>query len=294
MAALGAMWKHSGKIWSAVPVPQTPTSVLNYFKQLLSCRSVSYFTVVIAIQCIHTTNCALFLFFFSFPKPRRVSDWRRALWACKIWVSFTTSHWKTVKGPWWYRVPVIWPILRLCRRRWISSGCHFPNCNSDEWWQTNKRVRPAISSSPPYRWAFLRRSHRNLKAKTSWSSFFLAEPDRNAQIGSIKLAILRIDKPVRFGNGFLTSSIKELYGSDALHLCVVYWNRNKSTSCKSATNLCPEDSTLATWRWRVRSIWFAFWCPRTRPISSRMRKYETIRGCRGTLMFFSSQFFKFH
>jgi hypothetical protein len=35
-----------------------------------------------------------------------------------------------------------------------------------------------------------------LKAKTSWSSFFLAEPDRNAQIGSIKLAILRIDKPV--------------------------------------------------------------------------------------------------
>lgn len=60
------------------------------------------------------------------------------------------------------------------------------------------------------------------ESKNELIFIFLAEPDRNAQIGSIKLAILRIDKPVRFGNGFLTSSIKELYGSDALHLCVVY------------------------------------------------------------------------
>ncbi len=88
----------------------------------------------------------LFVFFSFYPsKPRDVwFHWRRALWACKIWVSFTISHWKTAKGPWWYRLPVIWPILRLSRRHWISSGYHFRNFNSDEWWQT-KRVQPAIS-----------------------------------------------------------------------------------------------------------------------------------------------------
>jgi hypothetical protein len=34
------------------------------------------------------------------------------------------------------------------------------------------------------------------ESKNELIFIFLAEPDRNAQIGSIKLAILRIDKPV--------------------------------------------------------------------------------------------------
>lgn len=151
------MWKLFVKIWNAVPVLQTPTSELNYSKQLLSYKSVSYISQQLIqpdLEHSHHTwrffsndwPILLFVFFSFCPsKPRDVwFHWRRALWACKIWVSFTISHWKTAKGPWWYRLPVIWPILRLSRRHWISSGYHFQNFNSDEWWQT-KRVQPAIS-----------------------------------------------------------------------------------------------------------------------------------------------------
>lgn len=57
--------------------------------------------------------------------------------------------------------------------------------------------------------------------------------------------------------------------------------RNKLTSYKSVTNPCRADSTWAIWKWRVRLIWFACWCPRTRLIYYRTPKFETILGSLG-------------